>query len=358
MEILDNSKLATNIEYQRLPLIGKLKVKIQYAIVLFLFSLFTVLSFASLSIHIRHQNEQYAIYDYYFDIVNFQPTNVSDLRNLKNIGDPVVYKGLQDSLEKLLQTHGLKARQEVISQINKQLNTYKNSITWEYKYLYIVLSLSCLFLSFTCFGLLFLIYMFEKNKLQAFENEKHLNNEIAVMNLLYDLLPYENNDFTKNVSVSDNLVGGLADKLNVIFNKQIDIIKNIREICNNSALNLNLSSSKLVDVSNQVKQQESYLQNMNKYFGRLSLIINRNQEILDQINQNRENHGDKVLFILSENAYDIKNILVNIDSELNEFTLVNKQVNEQMMHLINENNSLSKQVDLLKEYISTVKYKS
>ena len=97
---------------------------------------------------------------------------------------------------------------------------------------------------------------------------------------------------------------------------------------------------------------------MNKYFGRLSLIINRNQEILDQINQNRENHGDKVLFILSENAYDIKNILVNIDSELNEFTLVNKQVNEQMMHLINENNSLSKQVDLLKEYISTVKYKS
>lgn len=366
---MDNNLI--NIDYKRLPLIGRLKINHQYYIFIFLFVFFLTLSFIMFSNHNKNKSELDYIKYSYLTITTDGNVNLEYLNSFNDQSNKNLYNIVLNDFKNYKENN--------INSIKKLSNSilqYSNSITFKNRVGYLYGHIIFLFLSFFSLGLIFLIFSFESENQKIQNEQKIISSNIALIDLMADLLPFEQNNFTKMLTVSENAIGNIADKINSILKNQIDSKRNITDFNNNIVLKINSLKSFISEFENNYNlQYEKNKQNINLNLNKVNVLNNKNTEFVEKINDIFKNikniHSinvelnknellldlEKILFLINKNLDEQKKLLNDSNDDFSDYILTSNQNKKLMILIIDLINDIKHYSNLINEDLSKFKIK-
>lgn len=92
-----------------------------------------------------------------------------------------------------------------------------------------IIALVFILLLIACIFVIFYIYNVEKDNRSAIENKNNQKNSFAIFQLVREMTSLQEGDLTKQTTVNDSIVGGLADAINSTIRSLSSIVKNIKD---------------------------------------------------------------------------------------------------------------------------------
>lgn len=298
--------------------------------------------------------------------------------------------------------------------LNQHVNQYRLNVLDKH-HLYIYAFIFFLFLSFGCLYLMHLIYLSKLQESHYKEQNEHISNSQEILKLITELMPIEEkHDYTKLLTVSENITGNVADRINNILIYNIKLLNQIRDcnseikILNNKNTEINqlidnlfFTQDELMDGNNQhlhngnlVLQQDQKLihlisESLKESDKLLDAVFTDNEmlsliEVLEKMNQNRKfdalleklnniNNDNldifkslrttfinlkKTIYLIEQNNKDQANIFININDYLKNLNYNNEELKKLLVDLSKNKDEMEHIMTMSNEIIATIKLKS
>lgn len=260
-----------------------------------------------------------------------------------------------------------------IEKIEKLLPIYLTTINKNIS-MYLLLG-SFFFLGLTIIFLcsIFFVYLFEKNRLQVVENKKIFQSETEVFKLISELSVLKNNDLSRLMTVSDNVIGNVALALNNVLEVFVSVITLTKNNSKKMIMKVKILKNMADEMQTNAVVQKGIFNEFQGNLSRVNKKFKENANFVDAINikskanvfnTEKSNKNINDLYI-KLNSYKDKNKelltflnqIVNDYKDMNNVLEFSKDISEQISVIasnasLNNDNNIGGMNDIIVEKIN------
>ena len=210
----------------------------------------------------------------------------------------------------------------VLSYFEKTQNSLNAKNVSLFYYLIIIFSLLLLLL-FS--GLIIMLYMFEKQKITAIDLREAKILESTILVLLDEITPYKDGDFRKSTTVADNLIGNVANELNLTFKKLDSLIRAVKENSLDLIQKSQYSFEKTNNMNTEILDQYDEITDVKETFDKFNEIKqNLNNEV--EVTKNVSDININTATFASVAVQNLNNIVKTIIESTNDLKSIMEDI--------------------------------